>query len=60
MPETLFNTLTELSKMLGVSVWVLRKEIKAGELKASKFGRTHYVAEPHIRVFIEKKRKKAE
>ena len=60
MPETMYYTLTELSKMLGVSVLVLREEIKAGKLKASKVGGTDYVAEPHLKAFIEGKRIKVE
>lgn len=60
MREPNFYTLTELSKMLRVSLWVLREEIKAGKLKASKVGRTYYVAEPQLKAFIEGKRKRAE
>lgn len=51
-PENLSNkdflSVTEVSKLIGVSRWTIQRMIKRGQLKAVPFGRKHIVSKSQI------------
>lgn len=53
MEERTYTT-HELTEVMHVSEWTLRKYIRNGKLKATKIGRQYLIKEKDVRSFLEK------